>query len=160
MLKTTKAIMILTVALWGFVSAFQNIINWDGTIGAIGAATSMATIEGGSDSWQATSNPIVIWIGALFILVSKLVTGVLCTIGGVQMWRAQELDLEAYSAAKEIALTGCGVAIIMLFGGFIIIAEGWFELWRSESMIAPVLGSAFRYGGMIALIALFVASKD
>jgi len=152
--------MILTVALWGFVGAFHNLINWDGTIGAITAATSMATIDGGADSWQATSNPLVIWIGALFIVASKLAAGILCSIGGIRMWKAQKLDAETYNAAKEIALTGCGVAIIMLFGGFVVIAESWFELWRSDSMIGPVLGSAFRYGGMIALIALFVASKD
>ncbi|GAC21150.1 DUF2165 family protein [Paraglaciecola arctica] len=47
----------------------------------------------------------------------------------------------------------------MLFGGFIIIAESWFELWRSESMLGPVLQSAFRYGGFIGFIALFVVAK-
>ena len=56
MLKRAKSIMILTVALWGFIGAFQNVIDWDGTIGAIGAATSMTTIVGGAESWQATSN--------------------------------------------------------------------------------------------------------
>ncbi|MFT6056479.1 MAG: hypothetical protein ACJAS2_000754 [Pseudohongiellaceae bacterium] len=27
----------------------------------------------------------------------------------------------------------------MLFGGFIVIAEGWFELWRSEFLRGPSL---------------------
>ena len=48
----------------------------------------------------------------------------------------------------------------MLFTGFIVIAESWFELWRSDVMRGPVLDSAFRYGGMIALIAVFVAVKE
>jgi len=160
MLKRAKSIMILTVALWGFLGAFHNVIDWGGTIGAIGAATSMSTVAGGTESWQATSNPLVIWIGALFIVASKLATGALCAVGAIGMWRAQESDLPAYNSAKEIALTGCAVAMIMLFGGFVVIAESWFELWRSESMLGPVLQSAFRYGGMITLIALFVASKD
>ena len=160
MLKRAKSIMILTVALWGFIGAFQNVIDWDGTIGAIGAATSMTTIAGGAESWQATSNSLVIWIGAFSIIVSKLATGTLCSIGAIGMWRAQESDLAAYISAKEVALTGCAIAMIMLFGGFIVIAESWFELWRSESMLGPVLQSAFRYGGMITLIALFVSSKD
>lgn len=152
--------MILTVALWGFISAFQNVINWNGTLVAINAATSMTTIAGGAESWQATSHPLIIWMGALFVVGSKLATGALCSIGAVGMWRAQKSNLAAYTLAKEIALTGCAVGIIMLFGGFIVIAEGWFELWRSESMRESVLDSAFRYGGMIALIALFVASED
>jgi predicted small integral membrane protein len=160
MLKKVKSIMILTIALWGFVGTIHNIVDWDGTLGAVGAATSMASITGGADSWQATSNPLVIWTGALFIMLSKLVTGVLCTIGAIGMWCAKDSDNQAYYAAKKMALTGCAVAIIMLFGGFIVVAESWFELWRSESMIGPVLQSAFRYGGMIGLIALFVASND
>ena len=160
MLKNAKIAMITTVALWGFIGAFHNLTAWDGTIGAVKAATSMITIAEGSESWQATSNPLVVWIGALFIVLSKLVTAALCSVGAVAMWRARKSDLSVFAAAKKIALTGCAVAIIMLFGGFIVIAESWFELWRSESMLGPVLGSAFRYGGMIALIALFVASED
>lgn len=160
MLKTVKAIMMLSVALWGFLGAIHNVVDWNGTLGAVGAATSMVTIEGGADSWQATANPIVIWIGALFVMLSKLATGALCSLGAIGMWRAKSSDNQAYNAAKSIALTGCAVAIIMLFGGFIVIAEGWFELWRAETMRGPVLQSAFRYAGMIGLIALFVASKD
>ena len=160
MLRKTKSIMILSVALWGFIGAFHNVIDWSGTFGAIEAATSMSTIPGGPESWQATDSVLVIWVGALIIVASKLATGTLCSIGAVRMWMAQNSDLEAYKAAKEIALTGCAIAIIMLFGGFVVIAESWFELWRSESMLGPVLQSAFRYGGMITLIALFVVSND
>lgn len=160
MLRKAKSIMILTVALWGFVGAFHNVIDWEGTIGAISAATSMATIAGGIDSWQATDNVLVIWLGAFFIVASKLTTGALCGVGAMGMWRAEVSDSSAYNAAKDIALTGCAVAMIMLFGGFVVIAESWFELWRSESMLGPVLQSAFRYGAMITLIGIFVSSND
>lgn len=57
-------------------------------------------------------------------------------------------------------MTGCAIAVTMLLGGFIVIAETWFELWRSDVMRGPVLGSAFRYAGLITLIALFVATRD
>jgi len=160
MLKKVKSIMMLTVALWGLVGAHHNAVDWNGTLGAVGAVTSMATIEGGTSGWQATSNPFLIWGGAIFILMSKLVAAVLCGIGGMRMWLAKSSDNTAYYLARNMALAGCGVALIMLFGGFIVIAESWFELWRSESMLGPVLQSSFRYGGMIGLIALFVASKD
>jgi predicted small integral membrane protein len=98
----------------------------------------MATVAGGVESWQATPNPLIIWMWALFIVASKLAIGSLCSIGAIGMWRARGSDLVAYKAAKEIALTGCAVAVIMLFGGFIVIAQGWFELWRSESLRGQV----------------------
>ena len=160
MLKKAKSILVLTVALWGLFGALHNLMDWSGTLGAVGAVTSMVTFEGGSESWQATSQPWLIWLGALFIVTSKTAAGALCLVGSIGMWRSDESDLVAYKSAKKYALTGCAVAMIMLFGGFIVIAESWFELWRSETMLGPVLQSAFRYGAMITLIGLFVASKD
>lgn len=160
MLRITKTILILAVALWGLVGAFHNILDWSGTLGAVGAATSMATFEGGAGSWQATSSPLVVWLGALFVTLSKLAVGVMCTAGAFRMWRSRSADGVAFMAAKQLALAGCAVAVVMLFGGFIVIAESWFELWRSDAMRGPVLESAFRYAGMIALIGLFVAGRD
>lgn len=160
MLRLVKIALICSIALWGFIGALFNIIDWGGTMSAVGAATSMSTFEGGVDSWKATSNSAAIWLGAIFIFFSKLTAAVLCTMGAVNMWQARDADPAQFAIAKELAMAGCGIAIIMLFGGFIIIAESWFELWRSDVMRGPVLDSAFRYAGMIALIALFVASGE
>lgn len=160
MLRLVKIMLVLAVAMWGFVGAFHNVADWSGTLGAVKAATSMSTFEGGADSWQATSHAWVVWAGAIFIMLSKLTAAALCTYGAKQMWVARKSDVHSFQFAKELAVTGCGVAVFMLFMGFIVIAESWFELWRSDAMRGPVLGSAFRYAGMIALIALFVASKE
>jgi predicted small integral membrane protein len=160
MIKKAKAILIMTVSLWGLIGAIQNIIDWNGTIGAVGAVTSMSTIQGGSESWQATDSTLVILSGVVFIIAAKLASGGLCALGAIRMWQAQASDTLAYKKGKAMALTGCAIAIIMLFGGFIVIAESWFELWRSQTMLAPVLQSAFRYAGMIALIAIFVSFND
>jgi predicted small integral membrane protein len=160
MLMKAKTALIVIVAVWAFSSALQNVIDWKGTVGAVTATTSMATIDGGETSWKATSHPVLAWTGALFILLTKLLAGALCTTGALKMWRVHNKDIDAFSNAKSIALTGCLIAIIMLFGGFIVVAEGWFELWRSETLRAPVIESAFRYGCMISLIALIVASPD
>ena len=160
MLLKAKTALIVMVAVWAFSSALQNVIDWQGTVGAVIATTSMATIEGGKTSWKATSHPAVAWTGALFILISKLSAGALCAIGALKMWAAQNKDIQAFGTAKSIALTGCLIAIIMLFGGFIVVAEGWFELWRSDTLRAPVIESAFRYGCMISFIALIVATPD
>ncbi len=159
MLRITKILLIAAVALWGFISAFLNIIDWSGTLRAVTAATSMATFEGAAD-WKATSNPAVIWVGSLFILLSKIGAAILCLIGLIKMWSVRKADAATFQSAKKFALTGCTVAVFMLFSGFIVVAESWFELWRSDVMRGPVLESAFRYGGMIALIALIVGAQD
>jgi len=85
MIRIVKVGLIVTVALWGYFGALGNVLNWDETLGAVAAVTSMVTLEGGAESWQATSSPALIWLGALFIMLSKLSAGVLCTMGAGQM---------------------------------------------------------------------------
>ena len=160
MLRIMKILLILSVALWGLLGAFGNLTDWSGTIGAVSATTSMSTFEGGGDNWRATTNPAVIFAGALSIMLSKAVAGGMCLLGALRMWTARADDAAVFAKAKIFALAGCAVAVFMLFVGFSVIAEGWFELWRSDAMHAPVLAPAFRYGGMIALIALFVGAKN
>jgi len=160
MIRTVKIGLIVTVSLWGFVGALGNILDWNQALGAVAAVTSMASFEGGAESWQATTNPIVMWLGALFIMLSKLTTGAMCAVGARRMWQSRRSDVADFKAAKAIGLTGCAIAVIMLFGGFLVIAESWFELWRSEGTIRLALSDAFRYAGMIALIAIFVATAD
>jgi len=160
MLRTTKIIMVGVVALWGFIGAFLNVYDWSGTTGAIAATTSMTTFEGGVDDWRATSSVPVIWAGALFITLAKTAIGLLCLLGALRMWAARKRDASAFARSKELALSGCGIAMIFLFAGWIVIAETWFELWRSDAMRDIALQSAFRYGGMITLIALFVATSE
>jgi len=161
MLRTSKILLVLAVAFWSLVGALHNLLDWAGTTGAVSAVTTMATFEGGAESWQATSNQAVIWAGALFIVLSKLTAGVLCLIGAKNMWQTRSVSSADFSEAKKFALSGCAVAVFMLFGGFIVIAESWFELWRSDVMREIALGSAFRYAAMITLIAVFVGQdKD
>ena len=159
MIRIVKIGLIITVVLWGFFGALGNVLHWDETLSSVAAVTSMVTFEGGAESWQATSNLLILWLGALFIMLSKLSAGILCMVGASRMWQSRNGSATDFSAAKGIALAGCGIAVIMLFGGFIVIAESWFELWRSEAMGA-VLSTAARYGSMIALIAIFVAAPD
>lgn len=160
LLRSVKILLVLAVALWGIVGALLNVLHWDGTLASVTSATSMSTFEGGAEAWQATSNPMLMWLGAIFIAGSKFAAAALCLLGAGRMFAARAADAEAFTAAKELALAGCGIAVFMLFAGFIVVAESWFEMWRSEVLRAISLDSAFRYGGMIALIAIFVAQNE
>ncbi|MEH6700871.1 DUF2165 domain-containing protein [Parasphingorhabdus sp.] len=160
MLRILKILLIVSVGTWAVLGAFGNILDWNGTTGAVAATTSMSTFDGGADDWRATSNPAIVLAGALAIILLKSASAILCLTGAWQMWTARGADTVAFSQAKTYALAGCGVAIFMLFSGWIVIAETWFELWRSEVLREAALDAAFRYCGMIGLIALFVGMRD
>jgi len=159
MLRAMKIVLVLSVAVFGLVGAFGNIDDWAGTKGAVAATTSMATFEGGA-SWRATSNPAVIVTGAVLIPLFKTIGALLCLAGAWLMWSARAAEAAAFAKAKTLALSGCMVFVFMLFAGWIVIAETWFELWRSDAMRSAALESAFRYAGFIGLIALIVGARE
>jgi predicted small integral membrane protein len=160
MLRIIKILLVLSVALWAALGALGNLLDWTGTTGAIGAVTSMATFAGGPERWRATASPVVVLAGAALILLFKVATAILCADGAWRMWLARKSDAASFGAAKAMALAGCAVAVLGLFLGWIVVGEQWFEYWRSDAMREAAGGSAFRYGGFIALIALMVGARE
>ncbi|RED15726.1 DUF2165 family protein [Parasphingopyxis lamellibrachiae] len=160
MIRIIKILLIVSVASWALLGAVENVVDWGGTTGAVAATVSMSTFEGGAESWKATSSVAVVTTGALLILLGKLIAGLFCLAGAWRMWSARASDAVAFQNAKVLALAGCGTAVLLLFAGWIVIAETWFELWRSEMMRDLALQSAFRYGAMIGVIALIVGARD
>jgi predicted small integral membrane protein len=160
MLRIMKILLAASVALWGLLGAVGNLMNWSATTGAVAAVTSMSTFPGGPERWQATTNPAVILAGALFILLAKIATGLLCAAGSWRMWTVRNQDAATFAHAKTLVLSGCVIAILMLFIGFAIIGEGWFEFWRSEELRETAGAPAFHYSAMIALIALLITARN
>ncbi|WP_336986064.1 DUF2165 family protein [Altererythrobacter aquiaggeris] len=160
MSRILKIALILSVAVWALLGVTGNITDWAGTTGAVSATTSMATFEGAAEPWRATTSPAIVLGGAIFIVLGKALCSALCFTGAYRMWKARGLAAADFAASKKLALSGCGVAVLMLFSGWIIIAETWFELWRSYALRDAALGSAFRYAGIIGLIALLVGAAE
>jgi predicted small integral membrane protein len=160
MLRIVKIVLIATVGAFGFISGIYDLMNWSTTVGTVGMVTSMSGWQGGNSSWQAVSSAPLSWLGAIWIIAGDLAAAVLCSMSVTRMWRARKATGAEFAAAKKLALAGCGIFAIMLFGGFTVLAEAWFELWRSDAMRGPVLDTAYRYLGSILLIALFVGSRE
>ena len=160
MLRTVKVMLVLAVGVWGLIGAFGNLLNWDGVVAKVVETTTMSTWKSDLLSWRSVSNPVVVHLGAAMIPAAKLLFGALCLTGAWRMWRARTASGTTFEGAKSLALAGCGIALLMLFAGWIVIADTWFEAWRSEIMRDAALSTAFRYAGFVGLIALFVASRD
>jgi predicted small integral membrane protein len=137
-----------------------NIVDWSGTKGGVEAVTSMSTFQDGPFRARATSSLIVVLAGATFITLSKGVAGILCLAGAWRMWRAHRSAAEDFQQAKNLALIGCSVAALLFFGGFVVIAEGWFEMWRSSTLGSSVGAAAFRYFGAVMLVAIFIQQPE
>src|ERR1700691_4509236 len=128
MLRIVKIVLTAAVATFGFMSGIYDLINWSNTVRTVGMVTSMSSWPGGASSWQAVSSAPLSWLGAVWIIAGDLGAAVLCAAGVARMWRARNATNAEFAPAKKLALAGCGILVIMLLGGFNVLAETWFEL--------------------------------
>jgi predicted small integral membrane protein len=75
------------------------------------------------------------------------------------MWSSRRSPADQFNAAKAFGLLGCGIAIAMMFGIFMVAADTYFNLWATK-LGSRVMPQAFLYVGSIGIIALFVNQPD
>ena len=159
-LRITKVVLILLVGLWGLIGGIQNFIQAGAGFEAVAAVLSPdLTTVSGLASWQTIENPLLIWIAWAVIPLAKIGGAALCLSGAYSMWLSRSLSSDSFQNSKSLALAGCGVILAMLFGGFIVSAETYFQLWQTE-FGGLVLSTAFRYIGCVGIVAVFVQQPE
>ena len=158
LLRKSKIFLIILVAFWGLVGGINNFLDIEGGYNTV-AYTLNTTDAAGQPTWRAIRMPLVIWLAWALIPLSKLVSSYFCLLGAKQMWKRRKATAQDFNAAKGLALLGCCISMAMLYGGFMIVAENYFLLWKTE-VGAAALPQAFRYLASIAVLAIFVQQAD
>ncbi len=161
MTRHLKILFAAIVAYWGLVGVIGNLASLGVAYDYVEMVTSMSGVfeEGRPAPPWRTSHPIVVSAGVALIVLGKLGALVFCSVGVVRMIRARHADDRAFAAAKSWAVVGCGLAVAMLFGGFVVVGETMYLMWVNPDGEHAAAG-AWRYGGFIALIMLFIAQAE
>lgn len=159
MIRLTKILLVILVGLWGLIGAAGNLMNLAGVYAMVRATTRMPGFDPGAAPPWATEHPMILGLGVVLIVLGKLIPAVLCSWGSVHMVRARNEPAEVWQQSKSMAIVGCGLAMALLFLGWVVIGEFVFMMFLDEGL-ANASNAAFRYGGFIALIMIFVAQKE
>ena len=156
--RIIKIILIVLVGLWGLIGGLGNLALTDSGFTATAEVVGAAGRSGVAD-WQRIENPLLIWAAWALLPIGKLATAALCFFGAWRMCLSRHSPADQFNAAKAFGLLGCGIAIAMMFGVFMVAADTYFKIWQAElgSRVMPI---AFRYVGSIGIIALFVNQPD
>jgi predicted small integral membrane protein len=160
MVKLVKVLLMASIALWGLIGGIANLMDYQGGYGAVAYVFSMTGAKEAPALWRAIDSPFLIHIGYAFIWVSKLATGLLCSICTVKLWHSRSSTASAFNASKTYGITGAGISMFMLFFGFVVVSGTYFELWRDAGLGAVAHQFAFIYIGCIGIITLFIAQPD
>jgi len=155
-LRYIKILLSMSVAAWGIVAGTMNLVYYNHR------GVSMVMSMQGEDSVRATSTPALFAIGYAFIYLGKFATGIACSLGTYQLWQARNASLAEFAKAKTATLVGCGIALFMLFFGFIVIAGSYFNPGPSVSRELPLAFHQFAvfYMTGIGIVALFISSRE
>ncbi len=158
-IRFTKIVLAGLVALWGLFGLAGNLLKLDAAFAMVRATTSMPGFEPGTAPPWATDSALIAGLGVALIVLGKLLPAVLCSIGALRMTSARNQAPEDWQRSKSLAIAGCGLAAAGLFLGWTVIGEFIFMMFRDPGLVQAA-DAAFRYGGFILLIGIFIAQRE
>jgi len=159
-IRYLKLILVLFVGLEAWFYFAANIANWDSGLAAIGYVLG----QDGHEYYPvhifpSLTSPVAHVIAFLIILSGEFLVGALSLKGALDLWKMRNASAEAFNASKRYAIMGCSMAMVVWFGGFIVVGGALFQMWQTELGDSSFDGS-FVYAVTAGLILLFVDRPD
>ncbi len=159
-MRSVKILLAVSVALFCVFYAVQNIVNLQAGHGFVAYVASMADHA----SYPAhfgppVTAPAITWLMYFTIIALELSAGLFAAKGAYDMFAARSGSAEDFNAAKQNALIGCGIAILVWFGIFGAFAGAYFQAWQTEAG-----GNAVREAALFSIqhgiVLLVLANRD
>ena len=159
MLRGTKIVLLILVALWGLLGGIGNLAGYSGGHAQVVSIMAREGAYPAGGPFIAMSHPVLTHLGYAVIWLGKLLSGALCLWGSQLLWQARDSDAASFQAAKTVGLAGCGVALVMLFGGFIVAGGVYFGMWSSgPGALSHQFASQFIL--CMGIVALFISARN
>ena len=157
--RTYKLLLVLAAALHWSLVVFNNLIDHPTNLHYVQHVLSMDTVEEANrGSWRAISNPALQHAFYWLIILTEAAAMTLLWIGGVRLGRALNSSAAVFSAAKERAVQGLTLVLLLFFSGFTSVGGEWFMMWQSVSWNG--VNSAGRLFAIHGLILLWLAQPE
>ena len=159
MIRTTKIAAALFIGLIGGLFFLDNLFNLEPAYSVVSFVVSGAEQPYYEILGPTVSSTWLTYLALFTIMIGELAVGVLGLFGAFRMVRARNESAENFSAAKAPAVYAGVLGMLVWYGFFIVIGEGYFHMWQTEIGLGSVEG-AFRYGTVCAVLMFYIANKN
>jgi len=150
--------MVAALGVLMFLAGMNNALSPHGTYAPVEMAVGMqGTFGDPMVMWRAIESPAIIWLGAIVIILTELVSGVILLYAAYKLWSARSSASE-FNAAKSTAVTGLSIVACFYLIAFGVICQEWFMLWQDREV--GTLQEAFRTFATAMLILVWVNTDD
>lgn len=140
-IKITLAIF---ASLFCIFYAIQNMANLGAAEWFVGAMTAMEGHESYPNTFAfAVKSPILVKVMLWIIILLELTAGLLCGKGAIDLFNKRNGTSDEFNGAKNYALAGTGLAVIIWFGIFGAFGGAFFQMWQIEAGLNALRDASF-----------------
>lgn len=157
--RLAKAVLVAAIGIMAALIVIGNTTDYYTNYIFVEHVMKMDTIFSGSQiHYRSISNPFFFHAGYIFIIALELLMAVCCLKGSWLLFKNVRSDSPKFHAAKNWAVAGILVGIIIWFLGFEVVGGEWFAMWQSPNWNG--LASAERIVSFLSLALILLHLKD
>lgn len=158
-LRLAKTSLVLAVALYYTLVVLNNITDYDSNYQFIRHVLMMdSTFPNNSGMWRAINSPAMHTLFYIGVIAWESLTMILCWWGGIQLARNLKAPAAIFHQAKNTAIAGLTLSLLMWFVAFLTVGAEWFLMWQSQKWNGQE--AAFRMFTVVGIVLLLLATKD
>jgi len=158
-LRAAKIVLVFAIALFYAIVVFNNITDYDSNYQFVRHVLMMdSTFPGNHGMWRAVNSPAAHTAFYVAIISWEFVTTLLCLWGGIRLARAFNADAEEFQRAKNVAIAGLTLSLLMWLVAFLGVGGEWFLMWQSKNWNGQE--AAFRMFALVGIVLLLVALPE
>lgn len=160
MIRRIKVALAAFVSLMCIFYAAQNLANLEAAYGFVAYVAGMGDHSAYANHFgPAVTSPILIWAMLVIIIGLEMLAGLVAGKGAVDLFRARNATAQEFNSAKQFAIAGCGIGLLVWLGLFGAFAGAYFQMWQTEAGNRALAGS-FWYSMQLGMVWILLALKD
>lgn len=158
-LRIAKILLTAAIALYYTLVVFNNLTDYDSNFQFVRHVLMMdSTLPNNRGMWRALNQPAWHTLFYVAIIVWEASIAVLCAWGAVRLARACRSDAAQFDRAKNLAVAGLTLGLLLWLFAFLIVGSEWFLMWQSQ--IWNGREPAFHMFLVTGIVLLLVAQPD
>jgi predicted small integral membrane protein len=158
-LRAAKTSLVFGVALFYTFVVLNNVTDYDSNYQFIRHVLMMdSTFPGNQGMWRAMNSPAWHVVFYWTIIAGESATMILCWWGGLRLARFLKEDANAFHKAKNIAIAGLTLGLLIWLVAFLSVGGEWFLMWQSKTWNGQE--AAFRMFTVVGIVLFLLVQPD
>jgi predicted small integral membrane protein len=159
MLRAAKIVLVFAVAIYYSFVVFNNLTDYNSNLEFVRHTLTMdTTFPGNHGMWRAIDAPAAHTAFYVAIIAWEALTMLLCWWGAARMLRDCNASAPEFERAKNVAIAGLTLSLLMWLVAFLSVGGEWFLMWQSK--VANGQSTAFSMFAVVGIVLLLVAQRE